>query len=266
VTVKPLSSGRVLREVTQPRYLVLARSLAAEIRGGTLGVGDRLPGERELCRQFGLSRVTVRRALNVLQDDGLIESIGARGWFVTPNILGEPNLLRSFTDMAESRGLRATADTLTQSARPATLDEADTFAISPAADVFELKRLRRLDDVPVGIEHTRIPLALAPSLAKGEFNDRSLYQVLRASGIVPTRADYDLQSIAATAEEAELLDCQSDSPLLLVRASTYDQRGRPIELSSSVFRGDRYRFRATLHSSSPPSTGARSGPRKEKPK
>src|SRR4030088_1806827 len=109
---------RVLEYAPQPRYLTLARTLAGEIKAGTLGVGDRLPGERELCRQFRVSRVTVRRALAVLQDEGLIESIGARGWFVTPSVLGEPNLLRSFTDMALARGLKASAHTLMQVVRP----------------------------------------------------------------------------------------------------------------------------------------------------
>jgi len=249
-------SGPALGGAVQPRYTVLARSLAAEISAGILAVGDRLPGERELCRTFDVSRVTVRRALEVLRDEGLIESVGARGWFVTPATLGEPSVLRSFTDMAQARGLEASARTLKQVVRPVTLDEADTFGVSPAAEIFELERLRLLNGAPVGLEGTRIRIDLAPSIARGRYEDRSLYRALRTAGLVPTKADYDLQSVQATVEQGALLECAPGWPLLLALAATYDQRGRLIELSRSVFRGDRYRFRTTLFSSGIPRRAA----------
>jgi GntR family transcriptional regulator len=157
--------------------------------------------------------------------------------------------------MAQSRGLQASARTLMQIVRPATLDEAETLGISPAAEIFELKRLRLLNGAPVGLEVTRIPIGLVASIADGNFDDRSLYQALRETGVVPTRADYDLQSVAASDDQAALLDCRPGSPLLLALATTYDERGRPFELSWSVFRGDRYRFRTTLFSSGAPPRG-----------
>ena len=88
----PITDGALaLSKMPQPRYLALAKSLAAEIARGAVVPGDRLPGERELCRSFGVSRVTVRRALAELRDQGMIEPDGPRGWFVLSASLGEPN-------------------------------------------------------------------------------------------------------------------------------------------------------------------------------
>src|SRR5690349_17837618 len=92
----------------QPLYLYVAQALGDQIASGTLAPGAQLLSERDLCKQFGVSRVTVRRALSELRDRGQIESDTARGWFVQAPSLGEPNALMSFTEMAKSRGLAAT--------------------------------------------------------------------------------------------------------------------------------------------------------------
>src|SRR5712691_2228269 len=124
----PITDGALaLSKTPQPRYLTLAKSLAAEIGRGAVVPGDRLPGERELCRSFGVSRVTVRRALAELRDQGMIEPDGPRGWFVLSASLGEPNALMSFSEMARSRGLTPTSRVVVAEVRPATIDEADAL-------------------------------------------------------------------------------------------------------------------------------------------
>jgi GntR family transcriptional regulator len=230
----------------QPRYLAVARELAAEIARGKVTPGDRLPGERELCRHFDVSRVTVRHALSELRDRGLIEPESARGWFITSTALGEPNALMSFSEMAHSRGLKPGSRILGALVRPATMDEAEALSIAPGSEVFDLERLRLLDGVPVAIEQSRLPLAVAPSMPEADLAAGSLYELLRKAGAVPARADYVLQAIPAEARQAKHLELPEGAPLLMATAKTYDLGGRAIELSRSIFRGDRYRFRATL--------------------
>ena len=230
----------------QPRYLVVAKLVAAEIARGDVAPGDRLPGERDLCRHFDVSRVTVRRALAILSDRGLVEADGTRGWFVTSTALGEPNALMSFSEMARSRGLTPSSRVRRRVVRPATIDEAEAFGIAPGTDLFDLERIRLLNGVAVAIECSRIPLFLAPSLPQADLEQGSLYETLRSMGVQPIRADYVLQAISAEPQQAAALGLQQGAPLLMANAKTYDIAGKPVELSSNVYRGDRYRFRATL--------------------
>jgi GntR family transcriptional regulator len=230
----------------QPRYAQIAEALARQIEAGELPAGTQLLGERELSKRFDASRVTLRRALIELRDRGLIESDSSRGWFVASPYVGEPNALMSFSEMAKSRGLAASSFVLGAAARPATIDEADELRIAPGSQIFDLERIRCLDDVPVAIEQSRIPLRYAPSLPTIDFATSSLYEELRRAGTIPSYANYTLQAISANATRARQLEIGVGVPLLMASATTHDRNGRPIELSRSMFRGDRYRFRTTL--------------------
>jgi GntR family transcriptional regulator len=241
------SPGALLLEVpAKPRYLSAARALEEELRSGALDAGDRLPAERELCRRLQVSRVTIRRALAELRSRGLIESAGSRGWFVAATSVGETNVLVSFSDMARARGLHPSSRVLESTTRPSTLQEAEQLSLAPGTPLFKLRRLRFLDAIAVGLEVTRIPVAVAPTLDGADFSQTSLYDELRAAGVVPTRADYDVQAVAADPDQASLLGVDPGAPLLCTQAVTFDQSVRPIELSRSLFRGDRYQFRTTL--------------------
>ncbi|HWA41876.1 MAG TPA: GntR family transcriptional regulator [Hypericibacter adhaerens] len=233
----------------QPRYVTVAETLARQIGEGELKPGAQLLGERELCKRFDVSRVTIRRALAELRDRGLIDSDGARGWFVNQPSLGEPNELMGFSEMARGRGLDPRSVVLVSKARPAEIDEADDLRIAPGSDLFELKRVRKLDGIAVAIECSRIPLRYAPGLVKIDFAAHSLYDALREAGCAPAFAEYVLQAVSTSNEQAPLLGVEPGSPLLMASAVTHDRGGRPIELSHSLFRGDRYRFRTTLYRS-----------------
>ena len=159
-------------EVEQPRYLQLAGLMRGEIDGGVLQVNDRLPGEREICKRFGVSRTTVRHALEELERMGYVRPDPTRGWFVTPFV--EPNALLGFTDLADERGLDAASRVLTCLAREATLEEGDALGAPPGAEVLELERVRLLGGVPVGIQRAVAAAWLAPSLVAQDYACRLL--------------------------------------------------------------------------------------------
>src|SRR5262249_35754136 len=229
----------LLKAPAQPRYLAVARALAEELTNGAMAAGDRLPAERELCRRLQVSRVTIRRALGALRSRGLIESAGSRGWFVAERSVGETNVLVSFSDMARARGLRPSSRVLAAAARPSTLQEAEQLSLAPGAPIFRLRRPRFLGGLAVGLGASPLPVAVGPGFVGTDFSQPSLSDGLRAAGIIPTRADYDVQAVAADPEQAALLGVGPGAPLLCTQAVTFDQSGRPIELSRSVFRGDR---------------------------
>lgn len=230
----------------KPRYSAIAEELARQIEDGALPQGAQLLGERELCKHFDASRVTLRKALFELKDRGLIEADSSRGWFVCSPVVGEPNALVSFTEMARSRGLKASSVVIAAATRAAAIEEAERLRIAPGSELFELRRVRRLDGVPVGIEHSRIPLKLAPELPKADFSLTSLYAELDRAGVRPAYSQYAIQAVAASPEDAALLGVVRETPLLSADAVTHLKDGRPVEISHSLFLGDRYRFHTTL--------------------
>lgn len=230
----------------KPRYTVILDELARQIGTGELPRGAQLLGERELCRHFDASRVTLRKALTELRERGLIESDSSRGWFVCSPVVGEPNELLSFTEMAANRGLKASSTVIGANVRAASLEEADDLRIAPGSELFDLRRVRWLDDVPVGIEHSRVPLKLAPGLAALDFARASLYAELDRAGVKPAYSEYSVQAVPAEPDDAGRLAVATGTPLLATSALTYRRDGHPVEISRSLFLGERYRFHATL--------------------
>jgi GntR family transcriptional regulator len=231
----------------QLRYQHVREELEAEIERGRRPVGSRLPPERALADHFGVSRVTLRRALDELATAGVVARSGM-AWVVASPTIGEPpNVLMSFSEMAASRGLKPGGRVLHRGPRPATIDEAEALGLAPGAALFELERLRLLDEVPIMIDRTRIPLSLAPGLDRVNLEQRSLYEVLEQRfAIRPTRARLTVEAIPADERRARLLGLEPGKPLLLCQQQSEDELGRQIELCEMVYRGDRYRFRATL--------------------
>jgi GntR family transcriptional regulator len=231
----------------QLRYQRVQDALAEEIARGRRSPGSRLPPERALAEHFGVSRVTLRRALAELEGAGIVARHPG-GWTVATSRIGEPpNALMSFSEMAASRGLTAVARVLELRVRPATIDEADALGLAPGAPLFELERLRFMEGVPILIDRSTLPLAIAPDLVEVDFSAASLYRELEERhALRPVRARFAVEAVAADERQASLLHLQLGEPLLRCHQLTEDESGRPIEMCEMVYRGDRYRFRATL--------------------
>jgi len=239
---------RVGVDSNAPLYRQVHDVLAKQIASGSVTAGEQLMSERQLCERFGISRVTARRALMALENDGLIGAAPGRGWFVSDGPLSEPpNVLLSFTSLARARGLEPTARVLSQRVRPASLDEADELGVAPGAELFELERVRLLDGLPVAVDNCVLALHRCPSLRTADFAVASLYEVLRSdAGISPTRSECTLEATSAGPSIAPLLDLRPDEPVLVSRQTAFDHNDVPVETSRIVYRGDRYRFRTTL--------------------
>jgi GntR family transcriptional regulator len=247
--VDPISHRTVTRDArAEPLYQQVAEAITEEIARGSWRPHQRMPAERELCQQFHVSRVTLRRALGSLVDDGLLVSSHGRGWFVTGGPISEPpNTLESFSSLAKARGLRSSSIVLAADVRLATLQEAEALGIAAGEQLLDLQRIRLIEDIPTALDHNRVALRHAPGLEAFDFTTVSLYATLEERfGIVPSWAEYSLTASAASAREAELLDTTEGSPLLVGEHTTHDADDTPVELGRQMFRPDRYRFRATL--------------------
>lgn len=221
--------------------------LADRIARGEFAPGEQLPTERELGDQFGVSRVTVRRALASLAREGLVYAIQGRGTFVASGRLAEPpNALLSFHELVANEHVAVAAQPLRVDTRAATLDEAEQFGIAPGAPLFELVRLRTLDELPVAIDSTTLPLAIDPGLPNLDWSHESLYARLSAAGHDPVSADYAVEAQSADSRVARLLGASPGSPVLVAESEVSDQSGRLIVVGLITYRGDRYRFRSRL--------------------
>ncbi|MFB7087067.1 GntR family transcriptional regulator [Streptomyces sp. NPDC056296] len=281
-TESPLPRG-LLDADALPLYAQVAARLMDDITAGGARGGDRLPSERDLASRYAVSRVTMRSALGDLAARGVIESSPARGWFLTgagagagsgagagagaegasagpvgphaaapaaPAAPGAPagRSVQGFADYALRHGLSVRTRVLDSAVRPAAVQEAEELRIAPGAALFEMRRLRYLDDLVVVVEHNRLPLALCPRLAGTDFGRASLYATLRTAnpGQFPRVADYSVEARQPTTEERELLEIADVTPVLVATQLAYNQEARPLELTVAIYRGDRYRFRASI--------------------
>jgi GntR family transcriptional regulator len=224
------------------------RKLSDLLRRRTFPPGSRLPGERELAARIGVSRSTLRKALDLLADDGQLDRSPQRGWFVPAQVVGEPpSTLQSFTEMARSRGLVPGAQILSQRERPATFEEASRLRIAPAAKVLELKRLRTMDAVPVCVDVSVIVLSRVPKLAETDMTDRSLYDTIEElSEVRIARSSYTVRADASEEDLAGLLGISPGAPILIGEEITYATDGTPVITGTMSYRADAYRFEADL--------------------
>lgn len=217
------------------------------IESGRFGPAQKLPAERVLAAELRINRGTLRQALAGLAAQGVISSAGKSGWFISHPILGEPpHTLQSFSEMAASRGLVAETSVTRQEVRLATFEEAGQLRLGPGGEVLHVERVRSLSGRPVCFDTSVIPLPLFQDLVSRDLTDKSLYREMEDCGVTPTRSDFTLQADAADEVLAGHLDLDLGSPVLVGVEVCQDDSGRPINLGRSSFRGDFYRFHATL--------------------
>lgn len=224
------------------------RNILTSVERGLYRAGARLPSERRLSEQLGVSRSSLRVALLQLAAEGVLQNSAQRGWFARSEPLGEPpSTLQSFTEMALARGLRPTAKILSVTERTADLDECDRLRVAPASPVLEIVRLRGMDQTRVCVDTAVLSLPMAAPLLGVDLEDRSLYELLRDQcGIEVYRSAYAIRARAASAEVASLLGIPPGSPLLVGRETTYTVDGSPVNLGCAQYRGDAYEFQADL--------------------
>ena len=221
-----------------PKYETVLKGLSQMI--SSMQPGDRLPSEQEIALEYGVSNMTVRRALDVLSAAKRIVGIRGRGTFVAQPSLTKQMTLSSFTESMRAAGMTARAEVLRMSLETASDATAERLQLEPGAQVLLIDRLRLGDDTPLSVDRTVLPAERFPGLLGYDLRG-SLYDLLSQKyGVELSRADSRIAAVAPSTTDARLLNIPETTPCLRVRARGLDAQGEIIEATSSIYRGDLY--------------------------
>ncbi|HJW90167.1 MAG TPA: GntR family transcriptional regulator [Anaerolineales bacterium] len=228
-----------------PYYIQLVEILKEHIYQSELKPGDQLPGEFELCEQYGISRTVVRQALQELEKKGLIQRRKGKGTFVAPPKIDE-NLIQKLTGFYQdmtNRGQAPETQVLGFEVIPASPKIAELLHLSTSQNVFSIERLRSVNGVPIVLVTTYIPYHLCPELGNYDLTTQSLYAILEQEfGLYLSHGRRTIEAVSSNQREAELLEIAQGAPLILLDSVTYLAEGTPVEYYHAVHRGDRSRF------------------------
>ncbi|MGW0792417.1 GntR family transcriptional regulator [Streptomyces sp. NPDC002911] len=228
-----------------PLYYQLAQQLEAAIEHGRLAPGSLLGNELELAARLGLSRPTVRQAIQSLVDKGLMVRRRGVGTQVVHSRIKRPLELSSLYDDLETAGRRPTTRVLRNTIEPATAEVAAALGVEEGSDVHLVERVRSAHDEPIALLRNHLPPNLI-DLGTERLESTGLYRMMRATGITLHSARQSVGARAATAEEGELLAEPAGAPLLTMERTTFDDGGRAVEFGSHVYRASRYAFEFQL--------------------
>ena len=229
-----------------PLYLQLTRRIAAAIDAGALEPGRSLPPEREMAAMTGLSRVTVRKAVQALVQAGRLVQRRGSGTFVAPRVERVEqalSLLTSFSEDMARRGRTGRSVWLARALDAPSPEETMALGLSAHDRVARLERVRLADEIPLAIERATLPAAILPDPGAVE---TSLYAVLAGRGFRPVRAVQRISAANLGARDAALLEVPVGAAGLRIERVAYLPSGRVVEFTRSLYRGDAYDFAAEL--------------------
>lgn len=231
----------------ETKYRRLCRHLQEEIRSGRLAYQQKLPTEEQLSESFGVSRITVRQALTLLEQNGYIRKLQGKGSFaIWQQTQMQLNMLQGFSEEMRKKGLVPTTRLLDIGRVAAGDAVAAQLQLAAGDEVYRVVRLRLASDVPMCIETLHTSPALCPNLEKQAL-EGSIYTVFRSAyGYTLHYADQEMEAGRVSARDAATLGLAGGAPVLLTRRTTYLADGRPLEYVHSTYRGDRYKITARL--------------------
>ncbi|RKD21584.1 GntR family transcriptional regulator [Caminicella sporogenes DSM 14501] len=232
-----------------PLYYQLKEIIQEMIENEELKPGDPVPPERELCEIHGVSRMTARKAIMDLVNEGLLYREQGKGTFVSaPKIKQQLSQLKGFTEDMEEKGLKTDTKLLSFEIKKATKKIREHLNLTQEDSlIIEIKRLRKIENEPIAVETAWIPLNMCPDFTRETLEGNSLYSIIRK------KYNYNLDYAKQTIEpikineyESSLLNVKPESLALLFRRKTYLDDGRVIEYTKAIYRSDKYKYEVIL--------------------
>nr|WP_170286174.1 GntR family transcriptional regulator [Nocardioides rubriscoriae] len=233
-----------LRDSAESLYLSVARHVRDSISRGHLSPGDQLEGEISLAKGLGVSRQTMRKAIDELVREGLLVRRHGAGTQVLPARTDRSSGLEGLFDELWRTERRPSTEVVTLETRAAEGEVATELRVPEGTEVVYLERLRRADGVPLAIMRNWMPAELT-KLQAADLETRGLYEVLRRDGVSLRLMQQSVGTRPAGAAAARMLGMSRSSPVLTVHSTTYNDLGTPVDLGRHDYNGQTYRFRVT---------------------
>ncbi|WP_226035936.1 GntR family transcriptional regulator [Aquibacillus saliphilus] len=231
-----------------PLYLQLIEDLIKKIEAEEYEQHQKLPSERELCDIYNLSRITVRQALQELEQEGYIYKLHGKGTFVAPKSINQ-NLVKLYSFTEEMKEMGKTPTTQVLSFKEIAIDErvAQKMDLVPLDEVFKVVRLRLADDEPLMYETSYLPKKFFPRLTKKDLEERPMYDIFHDDyKVVVTKAIERFSATNIREVESEYLGMITNSPSMLIKRFAY-RKNQLIEYTISVARGDKFDYTVELN-------------------
>src|ERR1700688_3165943 len=233
---------------SSPLYAQLETALASDIAAAILPPDSQIPPEDSLMARFGVSRTTVRKAVENLVARGLVEIRRGKGTFVTkPKIRQDLTQLSGFVEDMIALGRRPTAQLLDKRAVPASRTVAQHLGVPLGAQVYRIERVRLADGVAMSFDETYLPLEIGEKVAGDDLEAEPIFALLEGKYDLPLiEAEYQLEAVTADEHVAQALGIEIGSPIFLVERTSYGEGQRPVDYEKLYYRGDLIKFATRL--------------------
>ncbi|MFZ9709020.1 MAG: GntR family transcriptional regulator [Steroidobacteraceae bacterium] len=227
-----------------PRYHQVYVTLRAWVRDGTYRPGDQIPTESQLCKLFGVSRITIRRAIDHLASEGWLVRQQGRGTFVQLSAARSATQIDIRAIRDQVAGLAAATAVKNLKVSEVLPDEETSAALSLAEGqrVQQATHVRVLQQVPIGFITTFVPLDVARRVDAGDMARQPMFELLGRVRIRIERADQFIGATLAGVEAAKALELSVGAPLLRLVRTVFDDTGRPVERVIALYRADAYQY------------------------
>ena len=227
-------------------YQQLADSLRDKIYEGKYAFGDKLPSERSLAEKFGISHLTVRKALAILEEEGMILRVQGKGTFVRAQKYSiDMQHMDGFSSMFGQQGITITNKVLYSGVREAGFKYSRIFGIPREEPVFELIRLRQNGEDPVALEYNILPTKRVPHVEEYDYSLYSLWDVYRQTGIQLVEENQKLEIVKVYNPQADLLNVEEGADVLVLSSTALDLSGKVIECTKIYDNAKRLVFYAS---------------------
>lgn len=224
-----------------PAYVQIAQGIRGLVRNG-VAAGTELPSERLLCESYGVSRMTLRQAMGILQREGLIECLQGRGTFVSARrVQKQQQELRSFTEEIRARGQVPSTRLLAFRAEKPSAGAREFFGLPEDGAVYRIERLRLGDEIPIALEWVELPCSACPDLERFDLVQDSLYRILEEEyGLKLADCLEEISAVQPNSAQRKLLQAPPTAAILRVCRRTRTTRQIPVEFAITAYRGDLY--------------------------